>query len=104
MFYEPKRNLAPNGDLVNVDGSNIPLTWTAQNTTVTKDTVDFETGTYSLVLTKTAGGSTANVEVHLPLNTVKGQTLTVAVRMKVTWGFRAERGRPAGGAHRRARL
>jgi len=83
-FYEPKKNWAPNGDLANVDVNNLPLTWTAQNTTVTKDTVDFETGTYSLVLTKTAGGSTANVEVSLPLGLMRGQTVTVAVRLKVT--------------------
>lgn len=86
IFNQTGKNLIVDGGLTNLDGSNKPADWTLNNITAAVDSVDFETGSKSLVLTKTAdGGGTALVNIPLPA-IVKGKTVTVAARIKVPSG------------------
>lgn len=86
MLSSSERNLVKNGGLTNLDGSNKPSDWVLNNVTAAVDTTDFETGTKSLVLTKTTdNGGGAIVRIPLPA-LVKGKTVTVAARVKIPSG------------------
>ncbi|MBY4212922.1 putative Ig domain-containing protein [Rhodococcus fascians] len=89
-FVEPARNLITNGDFSTWSNSSAPPDgWTALNATVSKDTVNFETGTYGLRVVGGAADGLSGIEwVVNPANVgirgyVDGKVITVKVRVRV---------------------
>lgn len=91
-FYASLQNIAPNSNFTDFTPPAAPTSWSGSNITWTKDTVNYETGTYSLQVDKIAATSTS-FQADLPLNQVKGQWVTVAVRMWIPAGVTSNAGR-----------
>lgn len=85
-------NLAPNGLLTEWTGS-VPTGWTFNLCTPTKDTAGMETGTAAVAVTCDSAGG--NVTISLDPAKVKGKTVTLAVRVKISAGAANTTGRLA---------
>jgi hypothetical protein len=91
-YLVPAGNWAPNAQFLDFPADDLLTGWIWENLTLTKDSANFETGTYSLLATKTAGGATSWMRAPLPINTVKGQTVTWDVRVRVPTGVTGNAG------------
>jgi hypothetical protein len=87
-FYDMAgRNFAPNPFFSDFAAPPTLPSWTATNTTLAKDTTNFETGSWSLRMTKAAGGAASFIE-HGIVNDAwfAGRTVTFAARIRVPAG------------------
>lgn len=89
---EASENLLTNGTFAAFSGA-VPDGWTATAATCTKDTTDYESGNgYSVKLTAN-GTATADLSQYIPVRRVRGQWVTLAVRIRVPVGSTAAVGR-----------
>ncbi|QOD04874.1 SGNH/GDSL hydrolase family protein [Pseudarthrobacter sp. BIM B-2242] len=80
------RNLLADPMFAAWDGTTTPAGWTVTNVTLSKDTVNYETGTWGMKMTKTADGAAAWVQIPLPHAFIAGQKGMFAARVRVPAG------------------
>lgn len=82
-LLEKATNLAPNGDFALFASPPTLTSWTALNSTLSKDTTNYEsTNGYAVKIAAAAGTGNASAYASLPINRVKGKVITVAARIR----------------------
>lgn len=87
--------LRPNAGFTDFPADNSLAGWARENLTLTKDTVNFETGAYALNMAKAAGGASSWMRATIPAGPLRGQDVTFAARFRVPTGTTSNAGQLA---------